>query len=464
MGARPARTIPAMPQLSDGARAPLPFLWGVATSSHQIEGGNENNDWREWEATPGKVRDGVISGSACMSWERWEEDLKLIRHLGLNAYRFSLEWSRIEPEEGRIDRKSLKRYRAMLEGCRDRGITPMLTLHHFTNPRWFASRGGWEERSNLPLFERYARLAGETFGDLVDHWITINEPEVLGFYGYDAGIFPPGVRDRSRALAVIANLLEAHGLACHALKEADRTDLDGDGIAALVGAAKHWALLEPRAWWSSFDRFAAWAQHRVFNVAVARALTGGPIDLRIPGARSVRRAPEVLRGAADFLGVNYYTRWRVALFRKEFLSVRPGAPMSDLEWEIYPEGLERALRACAGFGLPLYVTENGIADQTDRYRPEFIRRSLSSLDRARAEGLDVRGYFHWSLMDNFEWADGYRGRFGLYATDFSNLQCPRVERSSALVYATEVARRSEIPSGESGSIEPRGHVHSMPQE
>jgi beta-glucosidase len=420
----------------------LPFLWGVATSAYQIEGGITGNDWLAWEAQSGRIQEGARAGEACLSWERWEEDLDLVRGLGLNAYRLSVEWSRIEPERGRYDEAALRRYGAMLDGCRARGIEPVLTLHHFTNPAWFASAGGWEERANLDSFRRFARLAAERFGDRVDLWITLNEPEVYGFYAYDSGIFPPGIRDRSRALAVIANMIEAHGLAAREIHEADRADADGDGRAALVGAAKHWTLLEPRRPWSPLDRLASRWQHLVFNEAVVRALAGGAIDFRIPGARPVRREVEALAGSSDFLGVNYYTRWQVGALDRKTLTARPGAPVSDLGWEIYPEGLETVLRAMARFGLPLLVTENGIADAADRWRPEFIRASLDALDRARSSGADVRGYLHWSLFDNFEWADGYAGRFGLYRADFQNPRGPRIERPSARVYAAEVARRS----------------------
>jgi beta-glucosidase len=406
-----------------------------------VEGGNDRNDWWAWEQIAGKIQDGARSGAACLHWKRYEEDLDLLRGLGLNAYRFSIEWSRIEPEAGRYDEAALAHYRAVLEGCRARGITPMVTLHHFTNPAWFAALGGWEERKNIPHFGRFARLAGERYGDLVDRWVTINEPEVLGFYGYSAGTWPPGMTDRSRALAVIANLLEAHAVASHALRESDRVDADGDGRAVVAGVAKNWVLLDPkRAWWP-LDRLAASAQHTVFNEAVVRALAGGPIDLSLPGAKPQRRTVDALQGASDFLGVNYYTRWMVTLFGKDPRSAQRGAPMSDLGWEIIPEGLERALRECAAFGLPMVVTESGIADAADRWRPAFIRESLAALDRARAGGADVRGYFHWSLMDNFEWADGHRGRFGLCAVDFARPEGPRVRRPSARVLQDEVTRR-----------------------
>ncbi len=431
--------IPTSPTAPSRPAAP-DFLWGAATSAHQIEGANDGNDWWDWEQIPGRIRGGVRSGSACLGWDRYEEDLDLLRNLGLNAYRFSVEWSRIEPEPGRYDEAALLHYRRVLEACRARAIVPVVTLHHFTNPRWFAALGGWEERGNLPHFERFARTAGERYGDLVDTWITVNEPEVYGFYGYASGMWPPGVTDRSRALQVIANMLEGHALASRALRDADRTDADGDGRATWIGAAKHWVLLDPKRWWWPPDRLASALQHRVFNVAVARALAGGPIDLTIPGAKPARRDGELMRGTSDFLGLNYYTRWLVALAGKDPRSPRPGVPVNDLGWEIYPEGLERALREVSRFGLPIIVTENGIADASDRSRPEFIRRSLAALERARRAGVDVRGYFHWSLFDNFEWADGHEGRFGLYSVDFDSPDQGRVERGSADVYRDEIAR------------------------
>jgi beta-glucosidase len=425
--------------------AERPFLWGVATSAHQVEGGNDRNDWAEWEALPGKILGGARSGRACAHWERYEEDLDLVRGLGLNAYRFSVEWSRLEPEPGRYDDAALAHYRAVAEACRARGLLPMVTLHHFTNPRWFMALGGWETHANLPHFVRLARWVGTGLGDLVDHWITVNEPEVLGFYGYATGVWPPGVSDRSRALVVIANLLEAHALASHALREADRIDADGDGRATQIGVAKHWVWLEPRRRWHPFDRIAAAAQHRVFNEAVAQALAGGPVDLSIPGSKPVRRRVDSLAGASDFFGLNFYTRWMVSLFGKDGRRAKAGAPVNDLGWEIYPEGMERAITACRAYGLPIVITENGIADRADRWRGGFIRDTLAAVDRARAAGADVRGYFHWSLMDNFEWSDGFEGRFGLHAVDFARPE-ERRPRASARVFAEEVGRRRAAAS------------------
>lgn len=417
------------------------FRWGAGTSAYQVEGGNDGNDWADWETRPGAIADGSRAGRACLHWQRYEEDLDLLRALGLDGYRLSLEWSRLEPEPGRYDDAALAHYRAVAEGCRARGIAPMVTLHHFTNPKWFAALGGWETQTNLPHFVRFARWVGAALGDLVDDWITVNEPEVLAFYGYATGVWPPGVSDRSRALAVLANLLEAHALASHALREVDRVDADGDGHATRVGATKHWVLLEPRRAWHPLDWIAARAQHAVFNAAVARALAGGPIDLSIPGARGVSRRVDSLAGSSDFLGLNYYTRWMTSLFGKDARTAKRGAPVSDLGWEILPEGIERAIAGFGAFGLPLVITENGIADGADRWRGDFIRRTLESVDRARARGADIRGYYHWSLMDNFEWSDGRLGRFGLYAVDLDHPEAPRVARGSARVLAEEVAKR-----------------------
>jgi beta-glucosidase len=435
------RTLSAQPRGESPPKYDRSFLWGAAVSAHQVEGGNDGSDWWDWELLPGKIRGDARSGSACLHWDRYEEDLDLLRGLGLNAFRFSIEWSRVEPEPGRYDEAALAHYRALLEACRARGITPMVTLLHFTIPRWFAALGGFEKRENLKHFERFARLAGERYGDLVDWWVTVNEPEVVAFYGYDVGAWPPGIRSRARALQVIANLLEAHALAARALRETDKVDADGDGHAVLAGVAKHWVLLEPKNAWSATDRFATAAQHAVFNQAVVRALAGGPIELRIPGCKPAIRDAGLMKGSSDFLGVNYYTRWMVSLFGGDSRTARRGAPVSDLGWEIFPEGLERAIRECSVYGLPMVITENGVADASDARRPDFIRSSLAALDRARAGGADVRGYFHWSLMDNFEWADGHEGRFGLYSVDFDHPEGPRGKRPSADCYAAEVLLR-----------------------
>jgi beta-glucosidase len=239
------------------------------------------------------------------------------------------------------------------------------------------------------------------------------------------------VRDESRALSVIANLLEAHGRAYRVLKSEDRADADRDGNPVRVGFAKHYTQLEPLRPWNPLDRLQAYFENRVFIEAVERATIDGTIDLAIPGARPVRRNLPELKGALDWYGLNYYTRWMVRSLSPEPHVARPGSPRTDLDWEIWPEGFEQALTHAGKLGLPVLVTENGFADEHDAFRPRAIVAFVEAMHRAVSSGVRVLGYLHWSLLDNFEWSDGYKGRFGLYAVDFDRPERPRTRRASA---------------------------------
>jgi beta-glucosidase len=251
------------------------------------------------------------------------------------------------------------------------------------------------------------------------------------------------VRDNSRALSVIAHQLEAHGRAYRVLHAEDKTDADGDGVAARVGFAKHRVQLEPLRPWHPLDRLQAWFEDRVFNEAVEQATREGFIDLSIPGARPVRRAVQELAGALDWYGLNYYTRWMVRSLTPDPHVARHGSERNDLGWEVWPEGFERAILAAARLERPVLVTENGFADAADRLRPSGIVRFVEAMHRAIARGAPVLGYLHWSLLDNFEWADGYFGRFGLYAVDFDRPERPRTRRRSAEVLA-RIARANAL--------------------
>ena len=422
---------------------PAGFLWGAATSAHQVEGGNTNNDWWRFEHRPGAVLGGRCSGDACRHLEFFDQDFALAQADGHNAHRFSLEWSRLELSPGRFDPGAVAHYHHVLASLRGRGLTPIVTLHHFTNPLWIADAGGWEAPRVVGWFERFVRFCAREFGGEVDWWCTVNEPEVFAFRGWSEGVWPPAVRDNSRALTVIAHQLEAHGRAYRVLKEEDRADADGDGVAARVGFAKHRPQLEPLRPWHPLDKLQAYFEDRVFNEAVEQATTEGVIDLSIPGARGVKRIVPELKGAADWYGLNYYTRWMVGALRTEPHLARPGSERNDLGWEVWPEGFERALLAAARIGLPILVTENGFADGQDRLRPGAIVRFVEAMHRAIAGGARVIGYLHWSLLDNFEWADGYHGRFGLYAVDFDRPERPRTRRRSAEVFA-RIARANAL--------------------
>ena len=424
---------------------PAGFLWGAATSAHQVEGGNRANDWWRFERIPGVIRDGSVSGDACRHWELFDADFALAAGDGHNAHRLSLEWSRIEPERGRFSADAVAHYHAVFASLKRHALTPVVTLHHFTNPLWIADAGGWESRATVDRFADFVRFCAREFGGEVDWWCTVNEPEVFAFRGWSEGVWPPAVHDNSRALEVIANQLEAHGRAYRILHEEDRTDADGDGLAARVGFAKHRVQLEPLRAWHPLDRLLAHFEHQVFNVAVERAALEGVIDLSIPGARRVRRSLPELKDALDWFGLNYYTRWMVRAIAADPHVVRAGSPRNDLGWEIWPAGLERALVDLGRLGKPVIVTENGVADAADTVRPRAIVDFVAAMHRAIQRGVPVLGYLHWSLMDNFEWADGYFGRFGLYAVDFADPTRPRTRRHSAEVFARIARANALVP-------------------
>ncbi|MEO5988670.1 MAG: glycoside hydrolase family 1 protein [Candidatus Eisenbacteria bacterium] len=424
-------------------RFPTGFMWGAATSAHQVEGDNRGNDWWRFEQQHGVIRGDARSGDACRHYERFDSDFALAAMDGHGAHRLSLEWSRIEPAPGTFAVGAVAHYHAVFAALRRHGLTPIVTLHHFTNPLWLADSGGWEDRRTIDHFERFVRFCAREYGGEVDWWCTVNEPEVYAFRSYSEGIWPPAVRDNSRALGVIANLLEAHARAYHVLHAEDREDADGDGHAARVGFAKHRVGLEPLRAWHPLDQLLAYFENRVFNTAVERAALDGVIDLSIPGAQRVRRVLPELKGALDWYGLNQYTRWMVQSLAPDPHVLRPGAPANDLGWELHPEGFERALVSASELGRPVLVTENGFADATDRIRPQALLDHVEAMHRAIGRGANVLGYLHWSLLDNFEWADGYHGRFGLYGVDFADPERPRTRRQSAEVFA-RIARANAI--------------------
>ncbi len=422
---------------------PAGFLWGAATSAHQVEGGNTRNDWWRFEQLPGVIAGGRGSGAACRHWEFFDSDFARAAADGHGAHRLSFEWSRLETSPGQFDPGAVAHYHAVLASLRRHALTPIVTLHHFTNPLWIADAGGWESRATVDRFESFVRFCAREFGSEVDWWCTVNEPEVFAFRGWSEGIWPPAVRDNSRALAVIANVLEAHGRAYHVLHSEDRSDADGDGVAARVGFAKHRIQLEPLRAWNPLDQLQSALEDRVFNVAVERAAIHGEIDLWIPGARAVKRSLPELRHTLDWYGLNYYTRWMVRSLSPVPHVAKPGAPRNDLGWELWPGGFEQALVAAGRFGIPVLVTENGVADSRDALRPAALVAFVEVMHAAIARGVNVLGYMHWSLLDNFEWSDGYDGRFGLYAVDFDDSERPRTRRASAEVFA-RIARANAL--------------------
>ncbi len=424
-------------EMSRAIEFPKGFLWGAATAAHQVEGGNRNNDWWEWEHRGGKIADGTTSEIACDQYNRYEEDFDLARELGHNAHRLSLEWSRIEPQQGVFSSEALAHYRRVLEALRERDIEPLVTLHHFTNPLWLSRTGGWENPEVVEYFTRYAKVVASELGELVRFWNTINEPSVYAYEGYVEGIWPPGSKSLRSAAIVMTNMLRAHALAYHIIHETS------PGRGSSVGIAKHIRLLDPLRPRHVCDRALARLGDFILNQWFLDAVDTG----RLAWPLGMGQKVQLLAATHDFIGLNYYTREmiRFNLLKPHMLFMenmnRPGCATNDLGWELYPEGLHRVLMWLKRYGKPIYITENGIAAADDSLRRAYLRDHLTQIHRAVSEGADVRGYFHWSLLDNFEWAEGLTPRFGLVAVDYETQK--RSPRPSARVYA-QIASQNKL--------------------
>jgi beta-glucosidase len=410
----------ARPHIHETRKFPDGFLWGAATSSHQVEGGTKN-DWSAWEKVPGHVLDNTTAEVACDHYRRYEEDFDLAKSLGQNAHRLSLEWSRIEPEEGKWDMDAVVHYRRVLEALRARGMKVMLTLWHFTLPQWFAAKGGWESGEALRDFERYADFAAKEFGDLVDNWITINEPMVYLVQSYGSGAWPPGKRNPFSNVHVFGKLCLGHRKAYHAIHRVMKLQ----GKTAMVGIAQNVITFEPYRKQSLVDNIFVWFADKAFN----------------------RQFFIWTKGCHDFIGINYYFHYRIKYvptnIAQFFYEVHTeNRETSDLGWEINTQGIFEAIISMSRFKLPIIITEHGVANADDGKRPRIIVAAIKEVYHAIKSGVDVRGYFHWSLIDNFEWEKGFSGRFGLIAIDYHTLK--RTPRRSAYVYE-EICRENGVP-------------------
>jgi beta-glucosidase len=422
-----------MPEFAD-IHFPSGFLWGCATSSHQVEGNCTNNDWWAWEQEGGHIRDGSVSGLACDHYNRFEEDFDLARELGHNAHRLSIEWSRIEPEEGRWDMAEVDHYKRVLESLHRRGITPFVTLHHFCNPLWLRDRGGWLDPRAPELIARYAGFMAKELGDLVSFWSTINEPMVLAGAAYVMGVFPPCDQDMGEASTVARNLLIAHGKMYQAIREAAPHSTP-------IGIVMAVDYIRPKDPDSDADRQTAQMVDGMMNEYFLAGIESGTIGP--PGGQG-EEVPG-LKGTWDFIGFNYYSR---TLVSQRMLTEGlphgeppPDAELSVMGWEVYPEGFYHVFKRLSKYGVPIYVTENGISVVEDNQRCRYLLNHLQQMHRAMSEGVDVRGYLHWTLMDNFEWAEGYYQKFGLVAMDPETRE--RQPRPSAYLFR-DIARANAV--------------------
>lgn len=406
---------------------PKGFLWGTATSSYQVEGGNDKADWWEWEQKKGKIADGTRSGRGVDHYNRYKEDFDIAQsQLHNNAHRLSLEWSRLEPEEGVWNEPEFQHYREVLKDLKARGMTVMLTLHHFTNPQWLAEKGGWEKRHVIKYFTRYVQKVCNELGEHVDLWITINEPLVYVTQGYVFVEWPPQKKSRIKAAHVYWHMTRAHRHAYKVIhawaKKRSRTVSVGiaNNVSSFVVYYKH----------SFLDQIAVaildWVTNHGFYI-LSRPKTH------------------------DFLGLNYYFHFRMKGVM-DFIKRSIGAASeeaqrsidfesSDLGWELFPHGIFDVCVDLSSYKKPMYITENGLATSNDDKRLRSIVRYLMQLNHAIQAGADVRGYFHWSLLDNFEWARGYEPTFGL--VDVNRRTMERTLRASGEIYG-EIAKGNAI--------------------
>ena len=381
---------------------PEGFLWGSSTSSYQVEGGIENCDWSK----------DFPAGIACDHYHRYEEDFDLIKKLNQNAYRFSIEWSRIEPEEGKFDEKEIEHYRQIILALRKRGIEPFVGLWHWTNPLWIKDRGGWESKKVVSYFARYTEKIISSLKNDVKFWITLNEPEIYAFFSYLGGWkgekWPPYKKNFLSFFLVINNIIKAHKESYKIIKKIQST--------AQVGIATNNTYYE------------------AFNDPISHLVKN--IIERLDHFYILNK----IKNYQEFIGLNYYFHNRIKGFK---VNQNENKIVSDLGWEIYPEGIYHVLKELKKYKKPIYITENGLADAQDRLRKDFIKDHLYWGHKAIEEGVDVRGYLHWSLMDNYEWGrmGGFGPRFGLIEIDPQTLE--RKPRPSAYYYA-EICKNNSL--------------------
>lgn len=404
---------------------PKGFLWGAATSSHQVEGGNSENDWADWESA-GRARE--ISGTACDHGRRFRDDFEMAKRLGHNAHRFSIEWSRVEPEEGQFDEAVLLHYREVVEALREKNLEPVVTLHHFTLPRWVAREGGFASPRFVQYFLRYADRVADALSDQIRYWVTINEPLVLLYKGYVKGDWPPGEHSSDNLITAFKNIILIHS-ELYRLLHAKRRN-------CWVGLAQHVRTFDPyRKYWP-LDYAGVWLRRYFFNHFLLNICTDGLAFF--PGIESslLKKA----RDTMDFIGVNYYTRDFIKFTFSPTLGEEVSKPFggetgerNSLGWEICPDGFYRMLASLKKFAKPVIVLENGVCTREDPRRIVFLEKHIKAMEKAMAKGVDIRGYFYWSLMDNFEWLDGFEPRFGLVEIDYKTQE--RRIRPSAEYYA-----------------------------
>lgn len=418
---------------------PEKFYWGSSTSAYQVEGGIRN-DWSEWEKKNAKELtnnpekryihgitaqeyikklekdpNNYVSGKAADHYHKFREDFDIAKELGHNAHRFSIEWSRIEPKEGQFDEKEIAHYKNVIKALRERDLEPFVTLWHWTNPLWIRDIGGWENKKTVDYFLRYVEKIIDELGEEIKFWVPLNEPQLHAGMGYITGTFPPNVKSFYRANRVFKNLIRAQKRVYGLIHKKIQKDIQ-------VGASHYMVC------------------HTPYSDSLINKLLVNFLDY-VRGHRFIKG----MIGYQDFIGLQYYhhDKIKIKLGGRLVIAERVDEfkEVTDMGWEIYPEGIYRVLKQISKYKLPIYITENGLADAKDKKREKFIIQHLRWVHEAIQEGADVKGYFYWSLLDNFEWDKGYWPRFGLVEIDYNTLE--RKIRPSALKYK-EIIKNNSI--------------------
>ena len=407
----------------------LPIQLGVASAATQIEGGNLRHTWSDWYKK-GHIKDGSTPARACDHWNRWREDIDLMHDMGIRHYRFSIEWARLEPENGFYDGSAAVKYREIILYMLAKDITPLMTLHHFTNPMWFEEMGGFHNPENISVFLKFVAYAVRTFGDLVDEYVTINEPNVFAVQGYYAGEFPPGQKSAAAALKVMSVMACCH-IRAYQLIHQMREEMGLTGTK--VGFAHHMRVFRPvnakSAWHSTCAKTMAW----LFQGALTKTCLTG--RFQPPMKKYIKVKPGEY---SDFLALNYYTRSTVTGTK---YGTKSGAVVNELGWEIYPKGIVTcAAKLYETLPRPIYITENGTCDNNDTFRKKYIYDHMQALIKSK---LPVTRYYHWCFTDNFEWCEGESARFGLVHVDYETQM--RTIKDSGRFYMEMIRTQSITP-------------------
>jgi beta-glucosidase len=417
---------------------PRNFMWGTSTSAHQVEGQNIFNDWWPWEQE-GHILNKQVSGDAANHYNMYRKDFDMMKGMHHNTHRISIEWSRIEQKEGEFNEYEIKHYRNVLEYMKKSGIKPIVTLYHFTLPYWFMQKGGFLHKDARKIFNRFVKRVSEEFGDLVEYWVTINEPYVYADNSYWEGKWPPGERSIIKFLRVLKELLRVHCDSYQVIKEVYRNK---GWKAPQVGFSKSFIWFDPYKKKSIMSYLMSEIYRYFYNKTYFRPFYSG----HFPFILGYGEIPEALE-CLDFIGMNYYFRCKCKFDPlKSPMMVKmvgdPNAEKSLFDWEVYPEGMYNLMKVIyRNLKKPIIVTENGISTLNDNQRISYIIRHLDSVYRAMRDGVDVRGYLYWSFIDNFEWSEGYTQPFGLVAMNQKTFA--RIPKPSARVYS-EICKEGKV--------------------